>query len=409
MDAMRVFDRMEAMEYRLSSLYAHYQRLFAADVEAAKLFASLSRDEVSHAGIIRFQKRFVAKGEFPAVSVDLAGVESMITRIDGLMGESPSLENALKLALEMEASSAELHYRTAAEQEDSGIAGLVKGLGDQDNKHHRKLTSFVVARFDRGKLASDFGAFPELLAEWTAGRASGENTPKLKELSDRISKTLAHFGNMNHYEVLIVGRGAGPDEIRHAYHRAVKEWHPDRFDGYPDDLRTRLHSIVAGINEAYRVLSNVERRYEYDRLLAKKDRMKGSPVSEDEQKSIDGLSRLADKDYSGALEAFDAALRLSPKAKYSYHRAAALRGLGRRKEALQEIRTALANSPSSAAYHLFAAQVSLELGDQSGAAKAFRRVLELDPGNERAVHGLERSGARARASPDARMFRKGAD
>lgn len=409
MDAMQVFDRMESMEYRLSSLYAHYQRLFAADSEAAKLFGSLSRDEVSHAGIIRFQKRFAVKGEFPALTIDMAEVESMITRIDGLMGESPSLEDALRVGLEMEASSAELHYRTATEQEDSGIAGLVKGLGDQDNRHHRKLTDFIVARFDPGQLAVSFGAFPALLAQWNANRTSGENNPKLKELSDRIGKTLAHFRNMNHYEVLIVGQGAGADEIRHAFHRAVKEWHPDRFAGYTDDLRTQLHSIVAGINEAYRVLSNVERRYEYDRLLAKKQRLQVAAVPEDEQESLKGLARLAEKDYSGALEAFDAAMRLSPKAKYSYHRAAALRGMGRRKEALEEIRTALEKSPSSVAYHLFAAQVCLEIGDQRGAAKRFQRVLELDPGNERATRGLERSGSGDRASPVARLFRKGSE
>jgi len=63
----------------------------------------------------------------------------------------------------------------------------------------------------------------------------------------------------NYYLILGISRFADPPEVRDAYRRLVKRYHPDRNQGDP--------LLFMDIHEAYEVLSNPERRSEYDRAL----------------------------------------------------------------------------------------------------------------------------------------------
>ena len=58
------------------------------------------------------------------------------------------------------------------------------------------------------------------------------------------------------YEVLAVEETAGPEEIKAAYRRAARRWHPDACPGGADRFMAA--------REAYEVLSNPERRRGYD-------------------------------------------------------------------------------------------------------------------------------------------------
>lgn len=64
---------------------------------------------------------------------------------------------------------------------------------------------------------------------------------------------------LDHYEVLMVPRDAGPAEIRAAFRSLIRRWHPDR--STEADAQARAAAIV----EAYRTLSRPERRRAYDR------------------------------------------------------------------------------------------------------------------------------------------------
>lgn len=63
---------------------------------------------------------------------------------------------------------------------------------------------------------------------------------------------------MNHYEMLGVARLASPDEIKAAYRKQAKQYHPD-LGGDPEKFKQ--------INEAYDVLSDPEKRAHYDYQL----------------------------------------------------------------------------------------------------------------------------------------------
>ncbi|CAL4922422.1 unnamed protein product [Urochloa decumbens] len=58
------------------------------------------------------------------------------------------------------------------------------------------------------------------------------------------------------YEVLAVEESAGPEEIKAAYRRAARRWHPDACPGGADRFMAA--------REAYEVLSDPERRRGYD-------------------------------------------------------------------------------------------------------------------------------------------------
>lgn len=61
----------------------------------------------------------------------------------------------------------------------------------------------------------------------------------------------------NHYDVLGVSKTAEVDEIRRSYRELARKHHPDRHGG-------RTTSDMVRINEAWRVLSNEQRRRQYD-------------------------------------------------------------------------------------------------------------------------------------------------
>lgn len=69
----------------------------------------------------------------------------------------------------------------------------------------------------------------------------------------------------DYYETLGVSRTASDDEIKRAYRKLAKEWHPDR---HPEGERDEVEKKFKAIAEAHEVLSDPEKRKRYDSLGA---------------------------------------------------------------------------------------------------------------------------------------------
>jgi DnaJ-class molecular chaperone len=65
----------------------------------------------------------------------------------------------------------------------------------------------------------------------------------------------------DYYQILGVEQNAAPEQIKDAYRKMAFEYHPDRNAGNPESADT-----MKRVNEAYAVLSNPEKRRDYDAM-----------------------------------------------------------------------------------------------------------------------------------------------
>ena len=72
---------------------------------------------------------------------------------------------------------------------------------------------------------------------------------------------------MNPYQILGVSPDDGEDTIKKAYRKAAKECHPDT---HPGDRRPKKR--FKEIGEAYRILSDKQKREEYNARAAQRER-----------------------------------------------------------------------------------------------------------------------------------------
>ena len=74
---------------------------------------------------------------------------------------------------------------------------------------------------------------------------------------------------LDYYTLLGVSRDAEVDEIRSAFRRFARKYHPDRYAGASEDKRARANAIYRRGSEAVSVLAEPAARSAYDAMLAK--------------------------------------------------------------------------------------------------------------------------------------------
>jgi molecular chaperone DnaJ len=84
---------------------------------------------------------------------------------------------------------------------------------------------------------------------------------------------MADASQRDHYDVLGLGKGASPDDIKAAFRKLASQHHPDKNQGDP-----RATIRFKEINASYQVLSDPQRRSMYDRLGHSAEKP-GSPFS----------------------------------------------------------------------------------------------------------------------------------
>ncbi len=140
---------------------------------------------------------------------------------------------------------------------------------------------------------------------------------KRKEVEDRrreIEEAYRLLKARNHFEVLEVPRASNEAQIKDAYFKLARRFHPDaHHDPSLTDLREKLEAVFIRLGEAYEVLRNPKTRGNYEASLPRPASPAGSAVA-----SPQAPTAAPDRDYElrWATESAGRAERYIAEAKY---------------------------------------------------------------------------------------------
>ncbi|MBI5639925.1 MAG: DnaJ domain-containing protein [Nitrospirae bacterium] len=276
MNILKALDQLEKIEMRIGHLYEWFSENLKDDPEAAAFFYRMSIDESAHANLVKYQRRLVSRNMklFGSLEIDLDGVQKEIARVEAILsGEPLPAEAAVKIALEIENSAAETHYRSAIEKAESGIANLLGSLNFLDCKHVGVFEAFAAGRgysFAPANVKiSEIHAGPPLKAPEAAG---GEQSEISGEMLEKIEHYHKWIETMDFYEILGVKDYASDEQIRHAFRLRAIEFHPDKHMHIAEDTRQKLSAIFACMTNAYATLMSPDKRNEYNNTRSRRTR-----------------------------------------------------------------------------------------------------------------------------------------
>ena len=217
---------------------------------------------------------------------------------------------------------------------------------------------------------------------------TGEDAESLK----KVDKMYMKYKELGYYGILGVGNNASPAEIRQAYHKVAKEFHPDRYLHFRSDvLREKLNDIFVYINEAYSQLSKAaEGGYRTVAVESKKE-----PLLREDNRTIarqrfnEGREWFGSGHYEQAVTLFGQAIYLEKSvAAYHFYYGMALLKSKKFKSAEESIRAALKLDPSNSEYLTELGYIYLQLGFRTRAKNSFSNALSYNSSNRRAAEGL---------------------
>ncbi len=212
----------------------------------------------------------------------------------------------------------------------------------------------------------------------------------------QILQAYEQMEKQDYYQMLGLSRDFTEAELRKAYRKLVKAYHPDRYYGSTlNDLNEKLEMIFIKVREAYKALGNEAGRSRYDRDLSE-----GTAKTEQADKPVDkkvvaadqfelGMKAYAEGDFRSAEGSFAWACTFDPdNAAYFYYNGLALEKIPQRgRDAEESLKTALKLNPKTE-YHLELGNFYLRYGRKTLALSQFREALKKDPASEAARKGF---------------------
>lgn len=153
MDIVRLLRRCEAIEAGASRLYGSFSRRFRNDEELARFFADLAADERGHAKKLATWRRFLEHRD-PARRPSAAGYDGSVVELEALLDRlrekgraASSAEEALRIALDLEASELDAIYSTILQSSPlARFPDVQETRKVEVGAHHQKLLRMVRAR-----------------------------------------------------------------------------------------------------------------------------------------------------------------------------------------------------------------------------------------------------------------------
>lgn len=263
-----------------------------------------------------------------------------------------------------------------------------------------------------------------------AGRGSSDRpapiaalTEDLQAYAKELRERVAALPKQTLYEILGVDSASEPAVIQGAFFQLARCWHPDRLPSELHELRDLTTNLFARMSEAHSVLSDLQRREDYNRLLKEG----GATVEEQEKvkavlaaaaafqraeilvkrqklEEAEGEAKMAtegdpDQPEYAALHAWIRGQRADPAARAILA------------EVLRILDANVEKDPDNIRVRLCRAQTLKRAGREETAMRDYRHIVELRPNHTEALReirlhrmrhdrGAPPSNPPARAKPD---------
>ncbi|MDA8091893.1 MAG: DnaJ domain-containing protein [Actinomycetota bacterium] len=212
-----------------------------------------------------------------------------------------------------------------------------------------------------------------------------------EEQVTRINDMHRMIEKYDFYEMLgLWDKKAEQAEIKKAYYKAAKEFHPDKNFDLPQELQDKLNVIFSGISLAYTTLSDPLKKINYDASLKPGASVKLAPDPKSASENFNqGRIYYSNKDFKKAEVFFALAMGLdAKKPEYLFYYGSTLRELGKNKEAIKILHRALALAKEDNDTLTELGLVYLNLGLPERAEFYLKQVLQKDPSNRKVIDTL---------------------
>lgn len=220
----------------------------------------------------------------------------------------------------------------------------------------------------------------------------------------------------DYFEALGIPRQCGGSDVRRAYYKLAKEYHPDRFlgSGLSKEMSTKISEMFQYVTQAYSVLSDSKSCTEYlDELEhGPKKAINISQVIEAETAYQEGRALLKLRRFSAAVKPLQRAIELSPEEpEYLTHYAWALFKTSPEKPEMQNraMEVLLASrelNPGFDLTHLYLGHVYHLQGKERQSEKAFEMAVQANPECTEALRELRLINLRREQSAQAKGLLK---
>jgi tetratricopeptide (TPR) repeat protein len=228
--------------------------------------------------------------------------------------------------------------------------------------------------------------------------------PEPTEMDIRRSEILEAFDGLRtrtHYELLGIARDASDAQVKEAYFRMAKRFHPDaHHDLALHDLRDKLEAVFIRLGEAYEVLRNARLRAAYERQLGPAQAAGAvanvAPAGDDpnsllrsaEESILRAARSVAEEKYWEAIQLLETSItRVDGRIK-QVGRILLARSYAKNpnwvKPAEELLQQVIHEDPRNADAHFHLAGIYRAGGLKSRAATMLRKALEIQPDHEEA-------------------------
>ena len=237
-----------------------------------------------------------------------------------------------------------------------------------------------------------------------AKRPGAALSPEGMAQREKILAKASQISNQNYFEMLEVPLGAPAEDVRKAFFRLAKLYHPDRATGELEDMKETLEYLFYNLSEAQTTLIDPDTREEYGAAISEGIRRTSvmppgaadaevRDVLEAEKLFQKALVLMRRDQVARALELVDQARMMNPDEGEYLAVWSRLQILSRGAttpvdDIVVHLRRAEELAPKSERVHLYLAQALMRAERQTEAKMHYERVLEVNPRNVEAARAL---------------------